>query len=111
MAKIFLSYECQKIQKNFREWYGTLSVLELAVNSKMTHKIQDIENQLEALKQTEAICEKIKSNLKQLEADLSFLWELLTPSEKSRNSVFNKFLELQKEVRSTCDRNLTNKGI
>ena len=50
-------------------------------------------------------------NLSQLETDLSFLWELLTPTEKSRNLVFNKFLELQKEVRATCDRNLKNKGI
>ena len=111
MAKIFLSYGSQKIQSNFREWYGSLSVLELAVNSKLTRKIQEIETQLEALKQAREINEKNKSNLKQLETDLSFLWELLTPTEKSRNLVFNKFLELQKEVRATCDRNLKNKGI
>jgi hypothetical protein len=111
MAKIFLAYESQKIQSNFREWYGSLSVLELAVNSKLTRKIQEIETQLEALKQTHEINEKNKLKLSQLETDLSFLWELLTPTEKSRDLVFNKFLELQKEVRSTCDRNLKNKGI
>ncbi|OFZ30724.1 MAG: hypothetical protein A2622_13730 [Bdellovibrionales bacterium RIFCSPHIGHO2_01_FULL_40_29] len=111
MAKIFLSHESSKIQKLFRDWYGTLSVLELAVNSKMTRKIQEIENQLELLKQVQRIDEQTKLNLRQLETDLSFLWELLTPTEKSRNLVFNKFLELQKEVRVTCDRNLTNKGI
>lgn len=111
MAKIFLSYESQKIQSRFREWYGSLSVLELAVNSKLTRKIQEIETQLETLKQAQKINEKNKLNLSQLETDLSFLWELLTPTEKSRALVFNKFLELQKEVRATCDRNLNNKGI
>ena len=111
MAKIFLSYESQKIQSSFREWYGSLSVLELAVNSNLTRKIQEIETQLEALKQAQEISEKNKLKLSQLETDLSFLWELLTPTEKSRNLVFNKFLELQKEVRATCDRNLKNKGI
>lgn len=111
MAKIFLSYESQKIQSRFREWYGSLSVLELAVNSKLTRKIQEIEIQLEALKQAQEINEKNKLNLSLLETHLSFLWELLTPTEKSRTLVFNKFLELQKEVRTTCDRNSTNKGI
>lgn len=111
MAKILLSYESQKIQSNFRDWYGSLSILELAVNSKLTRKIQEIETQLEALKQAQEINEKNKLNLRQLETDLSFLWEVLTPTEKTRNSVFNKFLELQKEVRVTCDRNLINKGI
>ncbi len=111
MAKIFLSCESQKIQSNFREWYGSLSVLELAVNSKLTRKIQEIETQLEVLKQVQEINEKNKLNLKQLEADLIFLWELLTPTEKSRNLVFNKFLGLQKEVRATCEHNLKNKGI
>ena len=111
MAKIFLSYESEKIQSNFREWYGSLSVLELAVNSKLTRKIQEIETHLVALKQAQEINEKNKLNLRQLETDLSFLWELLTPTEKSRNLVFNKFLELQKEVRATSDRNFNNKGI
>ncbi len=111
MAKILLSFESQNIQSNFRDWYGSLSVLELAVNSKLTRKIQEIETQLEALKQAQEINENNKLKLRQLETDLSFLWELLTPTEKSRNSVFNKFLELQKEVRATCDRNLINKGI
>lgn len=111
MAKIFLSHESSKIHRQFREWYGTLSVLELAVNSKLTRKIQEIENQLEILKQVQQINEQTKLNLSQLETELSFLWELLTPTEKSRNLVFNKFLELQKEVRATCDRNLTRKGI
>ena len=111
MAKIFLSYESQKIQNRFRQWYGSLSVLELAVNSSLTRKIQEIETQLEALKQAQEINEKNKLKLSQLGTDLSFLWELLTPTEKSRTLVFNKFLELQKEVRATCDRNLTNKGI
>ena len=111
MAKIFLSYESQKIQSRFREWYGSLSVLELAVNSKLTRKIQEIETQLETLKQAREINDKNKLNLSQLETDLSFLWELLTPTEKSRKLVFNKFLELQKEVRATSNRNLKNKGI
>lgn len=110
MAKIFLAYESKQIQSNFREWYGSLSVLELAVNSKLTRKIQEIETQLEALKQAREINDKSKLNLSQLETDLGFLWELLTPTEKSRNLVFNKFLELQKEVRATCDHNLKNKG-
>ena len=111
MAKIFLSYESQKIQSSFREWYGSLSVLELAVNSNLTRKIQEIETQLEALKQAQEISGKNKLKLSQLETDLSFLWELLTPTEKSRTLVFNKILELQKEVRATCDRNSTSKGI
>ena len=111
MAKILLSYGSQKIQRCFREWYGSLSVLELAVNSKLTRKIQEIETLLEALKQAPEINEKNKMNLRELETDLSFLWEVITPTEKSRNSVFNKFLELQKEVRATCERNLTKKGI
>lgn len=111
MAKIFLNYESQKIQRKFREWYGCLSVLELAVNSKLTYKIQEIENQLETLKQAKEINDQNKLNLNKLETDLSFLWELITPTEKSRNLVFNKFLELQTEVRATCERNLKNKGI
>ncbi len=99
MAKIFLSHEFSKIQRQFREWYGTLSVLELAVNSNLTRKIQEIENQLELLKQVQQINEQTKLNINQFETELSFLWELLTPTEKSRSLVFNKFLELQKEVR------------
>jgi hypothetical protein len=110
MAKIFLTYESQKIQTKFREWYGSLSVLELAVNSKLTRKIQEIETQLVALKQARGINEKYKLHFKQLETDLNFLWELLTPTEKSRNSIFSKFLKLQKEVRVTCDLNLITKG-
>ena len=111
MAKIFLGHESQKMQRLFRDWYGTLSILELAVNSKLTRKIQDIENQFEILKQVQQSNEEATLNLKKLETELRFLWELLNPTEQSRNSIFNKFLELQKEVRVTCDRNSTNKGI
>lgn len=110
MAKIFLAYESQKIQSQFRKWYGCLSVLELAVNSKLTRQIQEIENRLEALKLARENNAINKLNLTNLETDLIFLWELLTPTEKSRQLVFNKFLELQNEVRATCERNTKNKG-
>ena len=49
MAKTFLSFELQKFRRQFREWYGRLSLLELAVNSTLTRKIQDIESLLEEL--------------------------------------------------------------
>lgn len=109
MAKIFLGHESQKIQRQFREWYGSLSIIELVVNAKMTRKIQEIEIQLETLKQANEININ-QLNLRKLETDLSFLWELITPSEKSRSLVFNRFLELQKEVRSTFERISANKG-
>ncbi|MDZ4661300.1 MAG: hypothetical protein SGJ18_06730 [Pseudomonadota bacterium] len=114
MAKIFLGHEFKNIQHHFREWYGSLSVLELSANSKLIRKIQEIETHLETIKKPQENNEKFKMNLSQLETDLSFLWELLTPTEKSRALVFNKFLELQKKVRATCDvtqHNLTDKGI
>jgi hypothetical protein len=111
MAKTFLSHESRKVQSRFREWYGSLSILELAANPKLTNKIREIENQLESLKGISEINQKTKLKLNELETDLSFLWELLTPTEQSRQLVFDKFLELQKEVRAMSDRNLTNKGI
>jgi len=111
MAKTFLSYESRKVQSRFREWYGSLSILELAANPKLTNKIREIEYHLEGLKKDSELNQKTNLKLNELETDLSFLWELLTPTEQSRQLVFDKFLELQKEVRAISDRNLTNKGI
>lgn len=45
------------------------------------------------------------ANLALLENELRELWEILTPSEKDRRSVFHKFLELQKEVQAIQQRN------
>lgn len=49
MAKTFLSFELQRFRRQFRDWYGCLSILELSVNSKLTRKIQDIETLLEEM--------------------------------------------------------------
>lgn len=49
MAETFLSFELQKFRRQFRDWYGCLSILELSVNSILTKKIQDIETLLEAM--------------------------------------------------------------
>lgn len=49
MAKSFLSFEVQKFRRQFRDWYGCLSILELSVNSKLTRKIKDIETLLEEI--------------------------------------------------------------
>jgi len=46
MAKTFLSFELQKFRRQFRNWYGCLTILELAVNPRLTRKIQDIESLL-----------------------------------------------------------------
>lgn len=43
MAESFLIFELLKFRREFRDWYGCLSILELSVNSKLTRKIQDIE--------------------------------------------------------------------
>ena len=51
------------------------------------------------------IIEKQKINLLKLEDELREAWEMLTPSEKERRSVFNKFLELQKQVQELLQRN------
>ena len=110
MAKTFLSLESYKIQIRFRDWYGCLSILELAVNSKLTRKIQEIETQFESLKIGNENHELNKLKLNKLETDLSFLWELLTPTEQKREIIFSRFLELQKEVRCVCDNKLINKG-
>lgn len=49
MAKTFLSFELQKFRRQFRDWYGCLSVLELSVNSNLARKIQDIETLLDEM--------------------------------------------------------------
>lgn len=51
------------------------------------------------------ITEKQKINLLKLEDELREAWEMLTPSEKERRSVFSKFLELQKQVQELLQRN------
>lgn len=58
------------------------------------------------------ITENQNRKLTKLEDELHALWELLTSSEKERNSVFNKFLELQKRAQGIRQRNqfLQEKG-
>lgn len=49
MAKTFLAFKLMKFRRQFREWYGNLSVLELSVNSQLARKIQKIESLLEEM--------------------------------------------------------------
>ena len=49
MAETFLSFEMQKFRRQFRNWYGCLSILELSVNSRLLRKIRDIETLLEEM--------------------------------------------------------------
>ncbi len=44
MAETLLTFELQNFRRQFRYWYGCLSLLELSANSKLIKKIQDIEN-------------------------------------------------------------------
>jgi len=44
MAKTYLNYRMQQFRRQFRDWYGGLSVLELSVNSSLIHKIKKIES-------------------------------------------------------------------
>ena len=43
--------------------------------------------------------------LKKLNEELLELWESLTPSEKERRTVFNKFLDLQKQLQAVKMKN------
>lgn len=49
--------------------------------------------------------EKQNNKLKKLDDELRELWETLTPSEKNRRYIFNKFLELQKQLQAIQQRN------
>jgi len=51
------------------------------------------------------ITENQFKKMKKLEDELRTLWELLTPSERERRSVFSKFLELQRQVQEIQLRN------
>lgn len=49
--------------------------------------------------------ENQNNKLKKMDEELRELWETLTPSEKNRRSIFNKFLELQKQLQAIQQRN------
>jgi len=51
------------------------------------------------------ITEIQQMKLKKLNDELRELWESLTPSEKERRSVFNKFLDLQKQIQAVQTKN------
>ena len=51
------------------------------------------------------ITENQFKKLKKLEEEFQLLWELLTPSEKNRQFIFYKFLELQKQLQDIQQRN------
>jgi uncharacterized coiled-coil protein SlyX len=51
------------------------------------------------------ITEIQQMKLKKLNEELRELWESLTPSEKERRVVFNKFLDLQKQVQAVQVKN------
>lgn len=51
------------------------------------------------------ITEIQQMKLKKLNEELLELWESLTPSEKERRAVFNKFLDLQKQIQAVQVKN------
>lgn len=53
------------------------------------------------------ITEAQQKKLKKLNDELCELWECLTPSEKSRKSIFTKFHELQVQIKNSQKRKQT----
>jgi len=49
MTRIFINFEMHTIRALFREFYGSLPVLELSSNKRLTKNIEEIEKQLRRL--------------------------------------------------------------
>ena len=43
MAKTCLKFELLNFRRQFRDWYGSISVLELTTNTQLIKKISEIE--------------------------------------------------------------------